>query len=71
MRVTGLGVTLGVGFGWLAGRRAETLLYGVSPDDARVIATVVPAVVVVSLFACGLPAWRAARVDPNETLRSN
>ncbi|HUG41787.1 MAG TPA: ADOP family duplicated permease [Longimicrobiales bacterium] len=70
LRLAGLGVALGLlaavlGAGW-----TESLLFGVSPRDPRVLAGVAILALGVSAAASGLPAWRATRVDPNEVLRA-
>ncbi len=55
----------------MAGPHAEPLLFGVSSREPGVLAAVAIAMLLVSAIACGLPAWRAARVDPSETLRAD
>ena len=68
--LTGIGLIAG-----LAGALALTrllmasLLFGVQPTDPTTIATVVTTIAVVAALACGLPAWRASRVDPIVVLR--
>jgi len=70
LRLAGIGVVLGLAAGFVAAPYARALLFGVSPRDPRILAGVAIAMLLVSAVACGLPAWRAARVDPNETLRA-
>ena len=70
LRLAGLGVAIGVGAGVLLAPFARDLLFGVSPRDPWVMAAVAIAMLSVSAVACWLPAWRASRVDPNETLRA-
>ena len=70
MSVTGLGVALGVGAAMLTTQAVTTLLYGVSRLDPITYVGVVVLLALVSLAACAFPAWRAARVDPSITLRS-
>jgi ABC-type lipoprotein release transport system permease subunit len=38
--------------------------------DATTFATAIPAIALVAVAACSLPAWRASRLDPNVVLRS-
>ncbi len=69
----GLGVTvagLSVGFAvaWVASRALATLLYGVEPTDAATFLSVLGIQAVIALVACGLPAWRAATVEPMHVL---
>lgn len=46
------------------------LLYGVRPLDGVTLAGVVFVVGIVALGAAGVPAWRATRIDPQTSLRS-
>lgn len=71
------GVTLtmiGVGIGLLgaaaASRALISLLFGVSRLDPLTYVGVIVLLGVVSIVACSVPAWRAARVDPAITLRA-
>jgi ABC-type antimicrobial peptide transport system permease subunit len=50
-------------------RVMTTLLYQVSPHDPLTYGAVAAVVVLVSLMACGVPALRAATIDPVITLR--
>ena len=49
----------------------ESLLFKVDRHDPRTFATVAAVVVGVGLLATLIPAWRATRVDPVETLRAD
>jgi len=56
----------------LAGTRLmRGLLFGVTTADPATYAAVALLLAVVSLAACAVPAWRAARVDPLRALRSD
>jgi len=46
------------------------MLFGVSPLDALTFGGAIALLAGVSLLACGVPAARAARVDPTVTLRA-
>ena len=67
-------VVLGIGAGMvmtLAGSRiVDGFLFGVSAYDPLTLVSVVPVLGGVTLIACAIPAWRAARVDPAIALRS-
>jgi putative ABC transport system permease protein len=45
------------------------LLYKVSPRDPRAFGAALVIIVVASLIACLVPAWRATRTDPLQALR--
>lgn len=69
MRLTGLGVVIGLIGAGLASRALVSLLFGVSPLDPLTYAGVTVLLGGVALAACGVPAWRAAQIDPAQTLR--
>jgi ABC-type antimicrobial peptide transport system permease subunit len=71
------GVTMtmiGVGIGLLgaaaASRALMSLLFGISRLDPVTYIGVIVVLGLVSILACSVPAWRAARVDPAITLRA-
>jgi putative ABC transport system permease protein len=68
-RVTLVGVAIGVGIALAASRGIAPLLFGVSPRDPIVYATVGLVLVSVGIAASLVPAARASRVDPNTALR--
>jgi hypothetical protein len=71
MRVTAIGIALGLAGALVFSPRLETLLYGVSSRDPLVIAGVVVMLLGVALVASLVPAMRAARSDPSIALRSD
>jgi len=46
-------------------------LYGVSARDAISFLVVPLVVMLVSIAACAIPAWRATRINPIEALRAS
>jgi putative ABC transport system permease protein len=70
LRLTTLGVVLGLAAATVATRALTTLLFGVSRLDAVTYFGVVVLLAVTAVIACAVPAWRAARVDPVLTLRA-
>jgi putative ABC transport system permease protein len=64
LTVTGVGLLVGLlGSAWLV-RLLSTQLYGVTPHDAVTFVGVPVLLVSVSVLACLLPAYRAARLPP-------
>jgi predicted permease len=63
----------GIGIGFvltlLAGRLVQPLLPGASAGDPLTLALAMAVMAVLPLFACLLPAWRAAQADPAAVLR--
>jgi predicted permease len=70
MTLAGAGIVLGVLGSAAAARALSSLLFGVSPIDALAFGGTIVVLAGVSLLACGVPAARAARVDPAITLRA-
>jgi len=64
------GIVVGFGAALAGSRLVESLLYGVSPRDPAIFALTTLMLLVVALVACWVPARRAARINPVETLRA-
>jgi predicted permease len=71
VRVTIVGVVVGILLALALGRLVEALLFGASPRDPVVFATAAVALVTVATLASVIPAWRATRVDPMTALRDD
>jgi ABC-type antimicrobial peptide transport system permease subunit len=72
LQLTGIGMAVGVVLSLIAARFAtsfSSLLFGVKPTDTLTFTAVVGLVAFVSLLACYIPAYRAAKVDPMIALR--
>jgi putative ABC transport system permease protein len=69
LRLTGIGLVLGLLGAFLATRVLASLLYTVASTDALTFTAVSVVLAVVALFASYLPARRATRVDPMVALR--
>jgi len=68
-RLTGIGLAIGLIVALAADRLVASLLYGVQPADPLVFALAVLLLAAVALLAGGLPARKAATVDPVVALR--
>jgi ABC-type lipoprotein release transport system permease subunit len=51
-------------------RGIQTMLVGVQPSDPATFATIAVLFLLVAVAACGIPAFRASRLDPTVALRS-
>ena len=69
MKLVLIGVLIGIPASLAAARLLSSLLVGLTTSDPLTIALVTALLVGVTLLACYLPARRATRVDPLETLR--
>jgi ABC-type antimicrobial peptide transport system permease subunit len=70
MRLTVVGVVIGVGAAFGLTRLVASLLYGVKPWDPMVFVSVPLVLSGVALFAVWLPALRASKLNPMEALRT-
>jgi putative ABC transport system permease protein len=69
--LTGIGIAVGVAGALGLNRLIASLLFGVQPTDVMTLVAVTVTIILVSAVACGLPAWRASRLDPNVVLRDD
>jgi ABC-type antimicrobial peptide transport system permease subunit len=69
MRLVFVGLAAGALLAPGAARMLESLLFGVTPLDPWTYAASAALLALAGLIACGAPAYRAARLNPNEVLR--
>jgi len=69
LKLSGLGVAIGAVVAFAMTGALRTLLVGVRPTDPPTFAGIAVMFMVIAAAACGLPAFRAARLDPNSALR--
>ena len=65
-----IGLIAGLAGGAVVVQLVRAMLYGMSPFDWSVFATVTFVLAITAAGACALPAWRATRVDPAQALRA-
>jgi predicted permease len=70
LKLTGIGVVIGLGAAAVLMRLMKTLMFGVSPLDPLTFLTVPVILAIAAALASYLPARRAAGVDPVEALRA-
>ena len=71
VKLTGIGVGIGLAGAFSATRAMRGMLYEVTPLDPIAIFAAVFLLMSVAVVACFVPARHATRLDPVETLRSN
>jgi predicted permease len=64
------GLVLGLAASVGAVRLIQSMLYGTSPLDPAIFASVAATLLIVAALACLVPAWRASRIDPMQALRT-
>ena len=67
--LTVTGVVAGLVLAAVVTRMLTGMLYGVRRSDPATFAAMAAVLLAVSVAASSIPAWRAARLDPNRTLR--
>jgi predicted permease len=70
LRIAGAGVMLGLVGARAISRMFEALVVGITATDGRIYFAAAAVLMAVGLAAAVKPAWRASRVDPLVTLRS-
>ncbi len=71
MRLTVIGVVVGLGGAFVLTRLIANLLFGVAATDPLTFVAIPLLLLLVALVACYLPARRAARLDPTIALAQN
>jgi putative ABC transport system permease protein len=69
--IASVGLAAGLAGALGLNRLFASLLFGVGPTDPGTPAAVTSTIAIVTALACGLPAWRASRLDPSLVLRAD
>jgi putative ABC transport system permease protein len=64
MKLTGIGLMVGIPAALALAQLLASLIYGVSPWDATIFTAAPLLLLVVAVIACYIPARRAIRIDP-------
>jgi putative ABC transport system permease protein len=67
--IVSIGLAAGLAGALGLNRLLASLLFGVERTDPGTLVAVTSTIAIVAALACGLPAWRASRLDPNVVLR--
>jgi ABC-type antimicrobial peptide transport system permease subunit len=70
MRLTSMGIVVGLVLSYLVGRGLEAAMFGVISSSATLVALLALALAATALAAGYLPARRVSRVDPTIALRA-
>jgi predicted permease len=70
MRLTGIGILIGLVLSFATTRVLAGLLYGIKADDPLTFASVALFLGAVAFISCYVPARRAASIDPMKSLRA-
>jgi putative ABC transport system permease protein len=70
LRLTAIGIVIGIAGSVLVTRWLTTLLFGVRPGEPAVLVATAGLLLLIAALACFVPARRATRVDPMIALRA-
>jgi predicted permease len=71
LRLSGIGIAIGVVAAFVLGRVMTAMLVGVKATDPVTYASMILMYLAISVVASSLPAWRAAGLDPKTALHEN
>jgi ABC-type antimicrobial peptide transport system permease subunit len=71
LKLTGIGAAIGLASSLIFAQALRGTLYGVSSTDPRVFGGAAAALLLAAVAASWVPAHRAARIDPTESLRES
>jgi putative ABC transport system permease protein len=71
LRLSAIGLALGLAGAYLVGRAMQSMLYGVNALDLTAFGSVAAILLASALLACCIPARRAVSVDPMVALRED
>ena len=69
--IAGIGALAGLFVSSAASQLVRGMLYGIAPVDGPTYAIAGMTIFLIALAACGLPAYRASRLDPATILRAD
>jgi predicted permease len=70
LALAAIGAIVGLGGAWMLRRVIESMLYGITPADPIAYAAASLVLICTAVVATLVPAWKATRVNPAETLRA-
>jgi putative ABC transport system permease protein len=69
LQLTIIGIVAGVSGAFSLNELIASMLFGVKATDSATVSAVIATTALVAAAACGVPAWRASRLDPNVLLK--
>jgi putative ABC transport system permease protein len=69
LRLSAIGILFGLAAASMLTTGMRTMLVGVEPTDPATFVAMAGGFLAIAIVACGLPAWRASRLDPMVALR--
>ncbi|WP_160173516.1 ABC transporter permease [Thalassotalea sp. ND16A] len=69
IKLTVIGVIIGIAGAYFSGNWLSTQLFDISAFDLAIYVTAVTSLLIIATFACLLPAWRASTIPPMDALK--